>query len=118
MVSQGSRSGPPTGPGRAVARLFCSSARRGGPGRAIISGVAREARAGPGLASGLAPARRAGPRNGPQGRGLRPAFLVSEDPNFTVTVCDRNHYRSTLPVLYIQMNTFTLYLNYNLQLSN
>jgi len=80
--------------------------------------VAREARAGPGRAFGLAPARRAGPRNGPQGRGLRPAFLVSEDPNFTVTVCDRHHYRSTLPVLYIQMNTFTLYLYYNLQLSN
>jgi len=74
------RAGPGRGP--SLLQLGPCDTGRAGP-----SFRAWPVKHGPGRAGPPAWPRPAGPgQETGQGRGLRPAFLVSEDPNFTVTV--------------------------------
>ena len=75
-----SRTSDRAGPGRGPSLLQLGPCDTG---RAGPSFRAWPVKHGPGQAGPPAWPRPAGPG---QGRGLRPAFLVSEDPNFTVTV--------------------------------
>jgi hypothetical protein len=80
----GSRTSDRAGPGRGPSLLQLGPCDTG---RAGPSFRAWPVKHGPGRAGPPAWPRPAGPgQETGQGRGLRPAFLVSEDPNFTVTV--------------------------------
>ena len=84
LRARGNRTSDRAGPGRGPSLLQLGPCDTG---RAGPSFRAWPVKHGPGRAGPPAWPRPAGPgQETGQGRGLRPAFLVSEDPNFTVTV--------------------------------